>query len=87
MTPYILVGLRLGLGYSWRALIGAEIIAAAAGLGYMILDAQHLSRPDIIIVGMLTIGILGTIIDLIFFRLAERLTPWKVGEQTQNGWG
>jgi sulfonate transport system permease protein len=85
--PYILMGMRLGLGYSWRSLVGAELIAAAAGIGYMILDAERLSRPDIIIVGVLTIGVLGSAIDYIFFKAACYLTPWKDSEITQNGWG
>ncbi|MDD2554596.1 MAG: ABC transporter permease [Desulfotomaculaceae bacterium] len=85
--PYIITGMRLGLGYSWRALIGAELIAATAGIGYMILDAEQLSRPDIIIVGVLTIGILGSAIDLIFFKIANCLIPWKGGEKSQDGWG
>lgn len=74
--PAIILGLRLGLGYSWRALIGAELIAAAAGLGYMIIEAEQLSRPDIILVGILIIGTLGYIIDAIFLRLSRSLLPW-----------
>lgn len=84
--PYILIGMRLGLGYSWRSLIGAELIAAAAGIGYMILDAEQLSRPDIIIVGILTIGILGSVIDYSFFRLTRLFTPWGSDEE-KHGWG
>lgn len=64
--PDILVGMRLGLGYSWRAIIGAEMIAASQGLGYLILDAQTMSRSDKIIVGILSIGIIGYICDKIF---------------------
>ena len=71
--PYVTVGMRLGLGYSWRALIGAELIAASSGIGYMIMDAEQLSRPDIIIVGIVTIGMLGYIIDLLFFSLTAKI--------------
>ena len=85
--PAVLVGMRLGLGYSWRALVGAELIAASSGIGYMILDAQQLSRPDLVIIGILTIGVMGTLIDLIFFALTQRLIPWKVGESTDYGRG
>ena len=59
--------MQLALGYSWRALIGAELIAASAGIGYLILDAEEMSRPDVVIVGMLAIGIIGTAIDYITF--------------------
>jgi sulfonate transport system permease protein len=85
--PSIIVGMRLGLGYSWRALVGAELIAASSGIGYMILDAEQLSRPDIVIVGILTIGIMGTLIDWAFFHLAKKLVPWKEGEETDYGRG
>jgi sulfonate transport system permease protein len=85
--PAMLVGMRLGLGYSWRALIGAELIAASSGIGYMILDAEQLSRPDIVIIGILTIGVMGTLIDWIFFGLTQKLIPWKMGEETDYGRG
>nr|WP_321513849.1 ABC transporter permease [uncultured Pseudodesulfovibrio sp.] len=68
--PAIITGLRIGFGYSWRALIGAELIAAASGLGYMILDAEELARTDRMFVGILIIGILGYLFDVILSRLA-----------------
>ncbi len=78
--PSVLVGLRLGLGYSWRALIGAELIAAASGIGYMIHDAEQLSRTDVVIVGVLLMGVLGSLMDGIFFTLTRGLLPWKGAE-------
>ncbi|ABO50103.1 binding-protein-dependent transport systems inner membrane component [Desulforamulus reducens MI-1] len=82
--PSIIVGFRLGLGYSWRSLIGAELIAASSGIGYMIIDAEQLSRPDIIIVGILTIGLFGYIIDYCFFKLTNHLIPWA-GKRVSYG--
>lgn len=73
----IAVGMQLALGYSWRALIGAELIAASAGIGYLILDAEEMSRPDIVLVGMLAIGLIGTLIDYVFLQLLDRLFPWR----------
>jgi sulfonate transport system permease protein len=73
----IVVGLRLALGYSWRALIGAELIAASAGIGYLILDAEEMSRPDVVLVGMLTIGLVGTLIDYVFLYAIRRFFPWQ----------
>ena len=64
--PDILVGMQIGLGYSWRAIVGAEMIAASKGLGYMILDAQALSRTDKVLVGILLIGIIGCVTDKLF---------------------
>ncbi len=67
--PEILVGVRLGLGYAWRAIVGAEMIAAASGLGYLILDAQTLSRTDKVIAGVLVIGLCGLITDRLCLAL------------------
>lgn len=77
--PDIFLGIRLGLGYSWRSLIGAELIAATSGLGYLILDAEQMSRPDIVLVGIFAIGILGSMLDALFFKLGNRLLPWQKG--------
>lgn len=75
--PQILVGIQLGLGYSWRSLIGAELIAASSGIGYMIIEAEQLARPDIIIVGIFTIGILGCLIDFTFLKLTKNSFKWN----------
>ncbi|HWR39243.1 MAG TPA: ABC transporter permease, partial [Patescibacteria group bacterium] len=74
--PSIIVGMRLGLGYSWRALIGAELVAASAGIGYMILDAEQISRSDIVLIGIFTIGTIGYIIDYVFLKLTGFGMPW-----------
>ncbi|WP_312528291.1 ABC transporter permease [Paracoccus sp. (in: a-proteobacteria)] len=74
--PAIIVGLRLGLGYGWRALVGAELIASSAGLGYMILDAQDLARTDIVMVGILVIGSIGLLADWGLKALVRRTLPW-----------
>lgn len=73
----IVTGLQLSLGYSWRALIGAELIAAAAGIGYLILDAEEMSRPDVVLVGILCIGVIGSLMDWLFLQLMNRLLPWR----------
>jgi sulfonate transport system permease protein len=72
--PYILTGMRLGLGYSWRSLIGAELLAASSGLGYMILNAEQLARPDVIMTGILVIGGLGSAMDALFSLAAEKMS-------------
>lgn len=64
--PDILLGLKLGLGYSWRAIIAAELIASSSGIGYLILDAQQISRSDIVVVGILSVGLLGIFTDYLF---------------------
>ncbi len=78
----ILVGMRIGMGYSWRAIIGAEMVAASTGLGHMILFAQQMSRTDKVIVGIIVIGLVGTITDRIFGYAIKKLLK-GAGE---NGW-
>ena len=74
--PNIFTGLRLGFGYSWRALVGAELIAASSGLGYLIGDAGEMSRTDKVFVGILCIAVLGVLGDQLFQLFGKRLTPW-----------
>lgn len=86
VLPYasadILVGMRIGLGYSWRAIIGAEMVAASTGLGHMILFAQQMSRTDKVIVGILVIGAVGYVTDLIFGLAISTLLKGRC----DNGW-
>ena len=77
--PSIITGLRLGFAYCWRALIGAEMIAASSGLGYMILDAEEMARTDIVYLGIIMIGILGLIIEFTALKTVEKLFPWMKG--------
>ncbi len=74
--PSILTGLRLGFGYSWRALVGAELIAASSGLGYLIGDASEMSQTDKVFVGIFSIAILGILGDQLFVYITKKFSPW-----------
>ncbi len=63
--PYIFTGLKVSLGMAWLGIIAAELLAAQRGLGYMIQVARNFGRADLVIVGMLTIGILGALLTII----------------------
>lgn len=76
--PDVLVGMRVGLGYSWRAIIGAEMIAASKGLGYLILDAQQMSRSDKVIAGIITIGIVGMLSDWLFQLFISKMVRSEI---------
>ncbi len=82
--PSILAGMQLGLGYSWRSLMGAELIAASSGIGYMIIEAEQLSRIDIIFVGIIVIGTLGCGIDYFFLKATNRLLMWEGGNHDRD---
>ncbi len=75
--PQIVTGIRVGLGVGWMALVAAELVGASSGLGFLINDARTLLRTDIIIVGMITIGIVGLLLDRSIRLLAGRLLPWS----------
>lgn len=75
--PSIFVGLKVGLGISWMAVVGAEIIASSSGIGYRMNDARSLMQPEVVFVGMITIAILGVLMDQILTRLSNKITPWE----------
>ena len=76
--PQIITGIRIGLGVGWMALVAAELVGASSGLGFVINDARSMLRTDIIIVGMLTIGLIGLLIDAAILALSRRLLPWSL---------
>jgi NitT/TauT family transport system permease protein/sulfonate transport system permease protein len=82
--PSFLTGIQLGLSYCWRALMGAEMIAAASGLGYLILDSQEMGRIDRVFVGIFTLGLCGILLDKILIKIFNRLIPWKDLEEVQR---
>lgn len=69
--PAIFTGLKVSLSMAWLGIIAAELLAAQSGLGYMIQVARNFGRADLVIVGMLTIGLLGAGLTLIL-ELLER---------------
>ena len=78
-TPYILTGVRVGMGVAFIVVIVAEMIAVNSGLGYRILEAREFLWSDKIIAGMLTIGLAGLGIDLGMNALNRRLLRWHRG--------
>jgi len=76
--PQIITGVRVGLGVGWMALVAAELVGANSGLGFLINDARSMLRTDTIVVGMLTIGLIGLLIDLTIRLLSRRLLPWSL---------
>jgi NitT/TauT family transport system permease protein len=77
--PYILAGLRIGVGTAFIVVIVSEMIAVNDGLGYRILEAREFMWSDKIIAGMLTIGLLGLAIDWGMSRLNDHLLRWHRG--------
>lgn len=82
--PQILTGLRIALGVAWLVVVAAEMIAVNSGLGYLIIDARNAGRRyDLVVAGMMLIGLIGWLLDLLM-RQAERLPTikWAYGHRT-----
>ena len=79
--PAILTGMRLGIGYSWRALVGGEMLSAMVewGIGKMIYQARFWNDVTVMFVGLMTIGFSGFLLDRMFLRAMERATVEKWG--------
>lgn len=75
--PDILVGMRIALGFGWSTLVAAEMVAASAGLGQMVLNASNFLRSDIVIMGIIVIAVLASAFDALMRLLEKRLAPWK----------
>jgi len=79
VLPQILVGMRIGLGVAWLVVVAAEMIALHSGLGYMIMDSRNAgNRYDLVIAGMIIIGLIGLSLDGIMRLLEEfKWVRWR----------
>ena len=81
--PQILTGVRIALGVAWLVVVAAEMIAVNSGLGYLIIDARNAGkRYDLVVAGMLVIGLIGLGLDLLVRRL-ERFEEVSWGYATR----
>lgn len=77
--PNIVTGIRTGLGFAWRGLIAAEMIATNVGVGYMLFLARDFYRTEVIVFGMIVIGALWLVIDRLLLAPLERATIERWG--------
>jgi len=75
--PAIFTGLRLGLGFAWVVIVVGEMTGVPTGLGAIIMEARQLSRTEIVICGMVVIGVAGFISDRLVLMLGKRLLRWS----------
>ena len=75
--PLAFTGIQVALGNAWSTLVASELLAATAGLGYMIQQGRSLLRPDFIIVGILTIGVIGAILTTLMSKLENHVVKWR----------
>lgn len=71
--PMVMTGLRVTMGSCWMCIVAAEMLASNRGLGFMIQQARGTFRPDIIICGMIVIGLIGSLINFLLMKLENRV--------------
>ena len=76
-SPGILTGLRNSLSLSWMFMIAAELIAATQGIGYLLSDGRETSRPDIVIIAIILLAILGKISDGLMKLIENKQLRWR----------
>lgn len=79
--PELLTMLRLGLGLAWMCVVAAEMVAVSRGLGFLILDARNSFNTTTVLAGMITIGVLGLLMDGGLRQLQRRLLRWQTGSK------
>ena len=73
--PEILTGMRIGIGFGWTTLVAAEMVAAQAGLGFMVLNAAEFLVTDVVIMGIVVIGIIAYLFDMLMRYLERQAGP------------
>lgn len=76
-SPFILVGMRIGLGAGWATVVAAELLAAPNGLGMRMQQAQQFYDMPTILVNVIVIGILGLLMDRLLLMIEAHLTRWQ----------
>lgn len=71
--PYIMTGLRIALSAGWLSIVGAEMLGATKGLGFMIQQARGIQRPDVIIAGMIAIAIIGSFLSWVLSKIEAKV--------------
>jgi len=75
--PEILTSMRIAIGFGWTTLVAAEMVAATRGLGQMVLNASNFLRTDIVIMGIIVIGAVAYLFDLLMRYIERVVVPWK----------
>jgi len=71
--PMVFGALQIGLAYSWISLVAAELVAANAGLGFLITMGRRLVMPDMVLLGMFMVAITGAILGMVIKKIENRL--------------
>jgi sulfonate transport system permease protein len=76
-APTILVGIRFGAGLAWAMIVAAEMLSGRSGLGFLLEQSQDMLLTDHLFVVIVTIGVVGFVVDLVLRSIEHRLFRWK----------
>jgi taurine transport system permease protein len=74
--PEIITSVRLAVGVGWTTLIAAEMVAAESGIGWMVMNASSYMRTDLVMLGIILLGLTGYLLDLVLVLAGKLLAPW-----------
>lgn len=75
--PYLFTGLRQGLSMAWLCVVAAELLAATKGIGYLLTDGRETSRPDLVLVAIILLAVMGKITDSVLHFIEEKSLTWR----------
>lgn len=75
--PEIFTGMRVAMGVCWGTVVAAELVAAESGIGFMIMVASKFLSTDIVVLGVILVGMIGYGIDILMRKIEAKLIPWK----------
>jgi len=79
--PTIVAGMRIALGNAWATVVAAELVAASAGLGFLILAGYRNFEAQVMAAGIVSIAVVGVILNFLFQWIEHRITPWREAEE------
>jgi len=78
ILPELFSGMRQALGFCWIVVVGAEMVGSVSGLGYLILDSRNLGLPQMAILGMVLVGLIGFSMDRLLITMKKLILPWDI---------
>ncbi len=75
--PYLFTGLRSGLSMAWLCVVAAELLAATQGIGYLLTDGREVSRPDLVLVAIVALAVMGKLSDSLLKYWESRSLSWR----------
>lgn len=75
--PYLFTGMRSGLSMAWLCVVAAELLAATQGIGYLLTDGREVSRPDLVLVAIVVLAVMGKLTDSLLKYWEARSLSWR----------